>query len=302
MAARWTTVLPGRTPRPLGCIRVPLADSERASHPADESLVPRDSPTLHPVTRRACDARVSVRPPLADRQGTRPSSQTREFGQEPPGWGAPPIRRGARRGLVVAVLVLFTLLVVSALLVIRYAPLLDDVPQLRRSAQRFSAAVRAPKPEDLSEATLTASGDLGQLDADLEPIKGIAGRPARWGDAWPADRRHPGPRRRRAARRPASDSLVKAGDLGLDLAGHVADLEEDDAADPTEPLLPKLMEFVATSTGRGRHVERARPGCERPSCHDHLTYAIPPTSGCPRPPDRQLRRDRSFARRISRDR
>ncbi len=131
---------------------------------------------------------------------------------------------------------------------IRYGPLVGQVGGLRDSAQRLAAEARALEPAQLDRAALgRLRGGISDLDARLEPFRSLMA-----GDPFiEVARRLPLIGEQVGAGVSlvgAADALAEAGDLGLDVGERLVTLREADAANPQSPLLPGLVDLMATSS------------------------------------------------------
>jgi hypothetical protein len=144
-------------------------------------------------------------------------------------------------GLVLA------LAVVATLATLRYGPYLDHVRALRETAARLSAEMAGLQPSDIERTSLQRlTVSFGELGAHLEPLRelverdplvgALRGAPVVGSQVTGLD-----------ALVAASDSLVQAGHLGVDIADQVVAVREAGEARPDRPLLPALVEVMVTS-------------------------------------------------------
>jgi hypothetical protein len=153
-----------------------------------------------------------------------------------------PRRRGLRWLLVIVVLLVGAGILVA---VLRYGPLVTQARQAQDHARELSRMLNALGPADLDEASLAAlEADLDTLDAELAPFRDLVAGDPLVGLA----RSLPGVDGQLAAAGSlvgAADALIEAGRSGLALAARVVAIQGDDAT----PILPRLVEIVASSTG-----------------------------------------------------
>ena len=156
----------------------------------------------------------------------------------------PPPRR--RWPLLVAALVVLAV-ALGLLASLRYAGTPDDLDQARQAARRLANQVTALTPASLEQATLErlATSRL-ELEAALEPLDELVSEDPLVGLARivpivgeqidAAD-----------ALLDAGTALTEAADIGLGLADEVVTVREANLADRSVPLMPGLVELLATS-------------------------------------------------------
>jgi hypothetical protein len=131
---------------------------------------------------------------------------------------------------------------------LRYLPAVEDLRGARDAARRLADSADAIEPAKLESATVERlRGDLDELDRRLEPLRTLVVDDPLVGIA----RQLPQADRQLVAAEAlleAGASLVEAGRIGLGLADQVVALRAADDADPTFPLLPGLVELIATSS------------------------------------------------------
>jgi Protein of unknown function (DUF4012) len=161
-----------------------------------------------------------------------------------------PARAPRRRTWLRVALVLVLLVAVGIVLaVVRYGPLIDQARLARESARDLSARAGTLGPADLDGGSLASlRDDLGELESRLAPFRDLVHGDPLVGMA----RDLPVVGRQVAAADAlvgAADALLEAGDLGLDLADHVAAIRDGDVPGDESPVLPRMVELMATSTG-----------------------------------------------------
>jgi hypothetical protein len=172
-------------------------------------------------------------------------------GQPPAGppWNQPlpQTRRRRRLGCLFALLFLGVVAAAIIIAAFHYIPIIDDVREVRVTADRLSTRLDSLGIEDLDRATVEGlRSDLNELDGRLapmvdvladDPLVGIARQvPALAVQVQAAE-----------SLSQAGTSLVEAGQIGIDLADSVVSLREANASDSEFALLPGLVELMATS-------------------------------------------------------
>jgi hypothetical protein len=166
----------------------------------------------------------------------------------PPTAGARTRRRRPARGLWLALLAILAVVVVLILATVRYGPVLGDIRALRDSASRLAAEAGALEPQDVDRVTLQRLGQgVEEVEAHLAPLRELMDGDPLIGlmRGVPLVRTQIGSADHLVA---AGDSIVEAGRTGLGLADRLVSLREANDADPSRPLMPALVELMATST------------------------------------------------------
>lgn len=183
----------------------------------------------------------------------------------PPASVGPAVQYRRPGALRTALAVLFGLAVLAglmALVAVRYLPYLDDLRELRVTAQRVSDQVRGLDAGDVGrEAIDDLRADLALLDGGLAPFRGLlADDPLVAVAAWlPLVGDQVSGARSLVS---AADELLVAADVGLDLADRYVELREAQAQDPDASLMQGLVGLMVDSRAQvdqlAAHVTSAR--------------------------------------------